>query len=470
MSKALCRTAVFLSLGFLAQTVLASEPAENCTSLDCLLCPAMQDPDSYLEGNMKLINQLTPGTDRWLFRSDVDLTNEFGMPARMQPEFARLVETFSAQGTRLAMVVQPTRGLMHRDKIRPDFTQGFDYATAADNLRTYLQQMRDAGAIVPDIMQLVENPPAEEYFFRRDHHWTSAGARNTARLLADHLMQQPVYAELPRKAYRTETGVTLFKDGTLNLALSSLCGNNYGFQYVQGYRTVPEISDASALFDEEPVPEVILVGTSNSATRDEENKQFNFDGFIKEFLSVDLLNFAMPGAGEYGALIEYLHSDSYSAAAPPKLIVWELPANYRLADPLMYRQLIPAIEGQCSNEAALLSNQLEKTSVQVNERIELLSNTGDERLEMAGHDVYLDIRLSNGNLKHFYLIVYYDNGKRDKVWIRREAIVSGGQYYLELSKDPEFRNANLLSVFMEPTEALQAPVNMEVRLCGSRTY
>ena len=465
VSKTLRSAAVILSLGLLAQAVQAAEPTDNCTDLDCLLCPAMQDPASYLEGNMKLMNQLTPGTDRWLFRSDVDLTNEFGMPASMQPEFARLVQAFSAQGTQLAMVVQPTRGLMHRDKIRADFTQGFDYPRAAGNLRAYLQQMRDAGAIVPDIMQLVENPPAEEYFFRRDHHWTSAGARATARIVADHLLQHPVHAELARKTYRTEAGMTQFKDGTMNLALQSLCGNHYGFQYVPGYQTVPEISDASALFDEEPVPEVILVGTSNSASRDEENKQFNFDGFLKEYLSVDLLNFAMPGAGEYGALIEYLHSDSYSADEPPKLVLWELPANYQLSDPLMYRQLIPAIEGQCSEADTLLSNRLERSALAVNERVELLSNTGTERLDLTGHDGYLDIRVSNGNLKHFYLIVYYDNGTRDKVWIRREAIVSGGQYYLELSRASEFRNANLLSVFMEPSEALQAPTSLEVRLC-----
>jgi alginate biosynthesis protein AlgX len=383
----------------------------------------------------------------------------------MHPEFARLVAAFASQGTELAMVLLPTRGLMHRDKIRPDLTQGFDYQQASRSLSAYLNQLRDAGAIVPDIMQLVERPPTEEYFFRRDHHWTSTGARATARLVADQLLQHPLHAELTSKAYRTQAGATQYKDGTMNLALASLCGNHYGFQYVPGFQTVPEINDVSALFDEEPIPEVILVGTSNSASRDVENKQFNFDGFLKEYLSVDLLNFAMPGAGEYGSMTEYLHSDSYSAASPPKLIIWELPANYRLEKPLMYRQLIPAIDGQCSDENTLLSNRLEAPGLEINERVELLSNTGDGRLDLAGHDGYLDIRAGNGNLKHFYLIVYYDNGTRDKVWIRREAIVSGGQYYLELSKAPEFRDANLLSVFLEPSEALKTPTSLEVRLC-----
>nr|WP_310734963.1 alginate biosynthesis protein AlgX [Pseudomonas sp. 5Ae-yellow] len=437
----------------------------DCTDLDCLLCPAMQDPDSYLEGNMKLMRELTPGKDRWLFRSEVDLTNSFGMPRNMTSEYARLIAALADKGIELGMILQPTRGLMHRDKVRPDRAMGFDYEQARNNYDAYLAQLRHAGALVPDLTQLLDHPPQQEYFFRRDHHWTSDGARATARLVADYILQQPIYPQLSNKQYLTEEGLTQYKDGTLNLALGSLCGNDFGFQYVPGYRTVPAVNDVNALFDEQPDPEVILLGTSNSAARDEENKQFNFDGFLKEYLSIDLLNFARPGAGEYGAVVEYLNSASYSPDSPPKLILWELPANYTLADPLMYRQLIPAIEGQCAEGETVLSKRQERSSLKAAERIELLSNTGAGRRSLGGYNGYLDIRIGDRDVKDFYIIVYYDNGTRDKVWIRREAIVSGGQYYLELSKAAEFRNANLLSVFMEPTETSQTPTTLEVRLC-----
>ena len=448
----------------LAQTAYATGD-EGCTDLDCLLCPALKAPDNYLQGNMKLMDQLTPGTDRWLFRSEVDLTNTFGMPRAMTAEYARLIDALAAKGIQLGMILQPTRGLMHRGKVRQDWNQGFDFERSRNSFAVYLEQLRAAGALVPDMVQLVDRPPEEEYFFRRDHHWTSDGARATARVVADYLREQPIYLQLTKKAYRTEPGLTQHKDGTLNLALHSLCGNDYGVQYVPGYRTVPAVNDVSALFDEQPEPEVILLGTSNSAARDEENKQFNFDGFLKEYLSIDLLNYALPGAGEYGAMVEYLNSDSYAPEAPPKLILWELPANYTLADPLMYRQLIPAIEGQCSEAETVLARRQERPGLKTAERVELLSNTGAGRRALAGYNGYLDIRIGDGNVKDFYIIVYYDNGTRDKVWIRREAIVSGGQYYLELSKASEFRNANLLSVFMEPTETLQTPTTLEVRLC-----
>ncbi|MNP47081.1 hypothetical protein D3C76_1411190 [compost metagenome] len=63
------------------------------------------------------------------------------------------------------------------------------------------------------------------------------------------------------------------------------------------------------------------------------------------------------------------------------------------------------------------------------------------------------------------MIVYYDNGARDKVWFRREAVVTGGQYYLELSRAKAFAGANLLSVFMEPTKPGTAATQVETRVC-----
>ena len=96
---------------------------------------------------------------------------------------------------------------------------------------------------------------------------------------------------------------------------------------------------------------------------------------------------------------------------------------------------------------------------------DFVSNSGAQRRDLSDLAGFLDIQLSDKNLKDFYIITYYDNGQRDKVWYRREAIVEGGQFYLELSKAKEFAGANLLSVFLEPTKASAAPTDVETRLC-----
>ncbi len=452
-------------LAFISGLVLLPRLSQACEAGDdCMSCLAMDDPANYLEGSMKMAARLTPGKDHWLFRSEVDLSNNFGMNPAMEGEFARLVDAFADQGTKLVMVLQPTRGLMHRDKLREDKKQGFDYPLALAKLETFASQLRNAGAIVPDITTLVKTPPEQEYFFRRDHHWTPAGARATARVVADELIHQGALSGLERTEYRTEEGRVIYKVGVLNTALQSLCGNRYSLQYVQGYRTVPVATDADALFGESAPPEVVLVGTSNSAIRDAEVKEYNFDGFLKDYLSLDILNFALPGSGEYGSLLQYLYSDSYSPDSAPKLLLWELPANYQLSDELMYRQLIPAITSKGRDEGVLLSRSLKERKVENGRRIELLSNSGSDRIDIHGKGAYLDLQIEDPALKEFYLIVYYDDGARDKVWIRREAVVSGGQYFLELSRSAEFQKANLLSVFMEPTQTLAEPTDIQVRL------
>jgi len=101
----------------------------------------------------------------------------------------------------------------------------------------------------------------------------------------------------------------------------------------------------------------------------------------------------------------------------------------------------------------------------LNDRLELLSNAGAQLKDLKGRDAVLDIRISDPNIKNFYIITYYDNGTRDKVWFRREAIVTGGQYYLELSRAAEFRDANLLSVLLEPTQVVEQPFQIETKLC-----
>ncbi len=446
-----------------AHPALASEP-QHC-ELDCLLCPGLADPSHYGEGIMKSMKYIAPGDDTWLFRSEVDLSNDFGIPPAMRGEFKRLMDAFHAKGTEVVIAVQPTRGIMHRDKVRADSAYGFDFSKARRNLAAFLEQLRAGGAVVPDILPLVDQPPQQDYFFRRDHHWTPHGAQVTAKLVADSIQRQAFYTGLTKKTYRTEPGVMVPKDGTMSRALKKICGNNYGFQYARGFQTVPAGDDLGALFDEESTQEVVLVGTSNSASRDDDTKNYNFDGYLKEYLSVDILNVALPGAGQEGALLNYLQSADYSPDTPPKMIIWELPASFHLEDPLLYRQLQPAIRGGCAKAQVAAKRSSELPKLQAGQRQELLSNAGANRLDLRGKPGFIDLKLSDKNLKDFYLIVYYDNGQRDKVWYRREAIVEGGQYYLELSRDKVFADANLMSVFFEPSEPLENPSSAELQLC-----
>lgn len=445
---------------------LLMSPADACDQ-GCLACPGLADPEHYAEGSMKALRMITPGQERWLFRSETDLATDFGFPdARAEAWFRQLVSTLARQDTALVMILQPTRGLMHQDRLLADDRASFDAERARQGMARFQTQLRQAGAIVPDMLPLVEQPPEADYFFRRDHHWTPAGARATAERVGDALADHPLRQRLPAQTFVTEPGAVIRKRGSLNSGLGQICGNHYGHQYLRTYQTRPaQQQNQAALFGDPPRPEAVLVGTSNSAARDDDQKNYNFDGFLKQALATDVLNHALPGAGAAGALQQFLHSADYDPAQPPAAILWELPLNYRLDDPLMYRQLLPAVSGRCRGDRQIRRQTLPLPALQVHQRYEVLSNTGDQYRDLRGLDGYLDLRFSDPDLKAFYIITYYDNGERDKVWIRRPAAVAGGQYYLALSRSPRLAEANLLSVFIEPTQTTAAASEMEIRLC-----
>ena len=459
--------AVLLLLPGLARAE-SSEAEASCESLECLLCDGLTDSSRYAEGVMKAMSQIAPGHDNWLFRSDFDLSSDFGIPQAMVPQFRRLIATFKKLGTEVAMVVQPTRGMLHPDKVRDDKRYGFDPTLSRARLSHFLSQLEEAGAIVPDVTRLLDSPQTEEYFFRRDHHWTPFGARVTAELTVEALLNHPVYEELAEKKFVTEAITKIAKDGTMNRALRQICGNNYGFQYVQGYQTVPADEDgADALFGDSGDPEVVLIGTSNSASRDEAFKNYNFDGFLKEGLSVDILNYALPGAGQEGSLLNYVLSEDFDPEAPPKLIIWEHPVNWRLEDPLMYRELLPAISGGCSHNRKMVTPLTKDLpAMEAGTRVELYANAGKHQQDFSKQRGFIELNFSDANIRDFYVITYYDNGARDKVWYRRASAVTGGRYMLELSTDANVAGANLLSVFIEPSEPLENEASVEFQLCA----
>jgi len=181
---------------------------------------------------------------------------------------------------------------------------------------------------------------------------------------------------------------------------------------------------------------------------------------------VDILNYALPGSDQDGSILQYLLSEDYDIDAPPKIIIWELPASYHLDEEKIYRQLIPAVKGGCESSEVILEPMIMALpEMAKGERLEILSNTGANRQKLNDSNGFIDLKITDRNIKDFYLISYFDTGERDKVWFRRANIVDGGQYYLEISKDARFKGANLLSVFFEPSEPVQDATSLEVAIC-----
>ena len=102
--------------------------------------------------------------------------------------------------------------------------------------------------------------------------------------------------------------------------------------------------DPAAARDPADVLPVALVGTSFT-----DLAVSHFPGFVAQHTGVEVVNYAITGGGQYGAITSYLTSNDFQTA-PPAFLVWEVPVYANLAQTGggEIRELIAAAAGRCT--------------------------------------------------------------------------------------------------------------------------
>ena len=268
---------------------------EDC----CSLCPAAHDASQYSTNYMKNFTTLIDAQDAWLFRTQEDLRTEFGTSAEGYRMLKQLRDAFKSRGVELVVVYQPTRGLVNRSKLKPEDQNRFNYDLALRNYRQALASFEKVGLRVPDLSPLTDEQEEQPFYFRRDQHWTPYGAERTARLVAETVKRIPAFETIEKKEFVSQRIGLMGKTGTMQKVASQLCGTVYAPQYIDQFATEPKTESGSdELFGDSTPPQITLVGTSHSG------KNYNFGGFLEQYLGTDVLNAAFPGGGLEGAMLE----------------------------------------------------------------------------------------------------------------------------------------------------------------------
>lgn len=442
----------------------AVEPPEYDIQKCCDLCPLTAQPSSYDTSYLKNFKMLVQGERGWLFRSEAELVEQFGPDLeglRHLKRFARhLKET---TGTELVMVFQPTKGLVHPDRLPDTSPVPFNWNLARHSYAEALERFRQAGLVVPDLTPLLTEPTGEEaYYFKRDHHWTPFGARRTARLVADRIKQMPVYESLPKKAFVTRRSGLIRKDGSLQDAVSRICGFKYGSQYVDEFRTesagTGEAAGASALFGDQGLPPITLVGTSNSKGA----QDYNFVGSLQEFLGVEILNMAVAGGSYDGSMFEYLLSDNFRQS-PPKILIWEVPGYHNLDSTEFYRQVTPLVSGACEGTEPVLQ---ETTAIEPGLN-EVLYNGGGQFIEMPSDEYVVDLQFSDPAVKEVDAFVWFVFGRKDRVDMEYgQRVETPGRFVFELPEGPDWNDELFMSLDLElkPTQVSEG-LSVTAKIC-----
>ena len=430
------------------KTAAPQYAAERC----CSLCPRAADPSAYSGSDyLSDFRVLMDGRDGWMFRSAMDLTTSFDITDDSLRELNRLSQALHQRGTELVLVYQPPRGLMDPDKLKPDQRRAYDFAAARRNYADALEKLRRGGnVVVAPLDTLVDENKGYEYFFRRDHHWTPAGAEHTAKVVAETVHKLPAFASVPRKQFATHPAGVLAKPGTLQKIAAQLCGGGYSMQYVTMFATEQsgggDAGGGGSLLGDESQPEVALVGTSNSDAKG----GYNFGGYLEQYLGADIVNVAISGGSFEGSLLHYLQSKEFQQH-PPKVVVWEMPyQNYPGSDKnphKIFRQAVPLVNDGCREKPALLS----KTITVRPGSNELLFNGGGRILPLVGRNEQLEFQFSDVAMKDIHAELWYFNGLRESLKLHfNQYVDNGGRFVAELRTDrPDYAAATLMGATLE---------------------
>lgn len=384
------------------------------------------DINSSSSNKSSYLKDITAGEDGWIF-AGLDFPAQGPFDSSLLDAFARLKKALAAKNTELMMVIVPPRGMLAQQNAPTELLRKrkYEQSDAEENYKGRLSQLHKLGIMAPDLFSALsdEADPAK-VFFRRDHHWTPYGARLAAKAIAEEIQKRPAYKEMAKSDFSLTEGKVLANEGSIETVAEKACGISIQDEMYSSSTT--SAASGGNLLDAVSA-DIVLVGTSLSNR--EERDSLNFAGALRHYVKVDVDNRAVAGGGVDASPVTYLQSDDF-ADAPPKVLIWEMPANYLSSDyekmtPL-FSQLIPQVKGACT-EAQALAHGVGKLG---DSAILLQSVSG----VTPGSD-FVYIEASDRGLTEFVLHFKGAQGRDEEIQIvRKTRTANSGRYYVEVPK------------------------------------
>ena len=288
----------------------------------------------HLEDNPTLPS--VEGKDGFFFRIFADLRMQHPFTEDTTTQMGKLAEALKAHGTTLLYVPIPTKSVT-LPSFLPEEAKlfGFDEDVAVAVYADQVARLRAKGVVAVDLLSALRTDNgADPPFFRADFHWTSRGAETAAQTIGDLLKAMPEYADVTPVTYETRPMGSELAVSGMRRTLQAYCVASLPPVISAAYETV-EVASADAALDifgdsgggaeAGPANEIALVGTSFS-----DAAVPNFSGFLAQYASMPVSNFAITGGNQFGAITSYLTSREFQEERP-KFLVWENPIYNNLA-------------------------------------------------------------------------------------------------------------------------------------------
>jgi alginate biosynthesis protein AlgX len=401
---------------------LEDEKHEERPFPDFASCPKLRDEAAYGE-EWEDYSFLVPGKDGFVFRTGQDLRSDFEIEDDVLPLWQKFVQLFKSRGIELVVAYIPTRGIIARDLLpeNDSLFKDYDPAIARASYTGGIEKMNLAGVTV---VGMADAKDAPGFFNKADQHWSQSGAKEMAETIATAVHNLPAWQSVPKKKFVTTSTRKGYFEGRFNRALEAMCNFKTPDEIDLGTETAAEGGGASesALFEDAAVPDIVLVGTSNSKKEDHDP---NFEGHLKTALGADVYNAAVTGGGLDDSIVEYTTSDRFRKS-PPKILVWEIPGYYDLSGEVMektLRQVMAGMHGFCATPIIQRDAPLKITDKEIN------AFEGLETKGIALADAYIALEFDLPVKKDFTVIMDSVEGKSEKYKFKRPRTEGGRDFF-----------------------------------------
>ncbi|ULH17746.1 hypothetical protein MF271_20275 (plasmid) [Deinococcus sp. KNUC1210] len=266
-------------------------------------------------------DQVRLGTDGWIYLK-AELLPRPEASQSIQTRAAavvRLQRQLAARGTRLLIAVSPDKTRIEAAHLRGGLPGGFP----VNGYQQFQSLLRAAHVDTVDLATPLAAAGGERYY-RTDTHWNNRGAGLAAQAIGQALSSWNIQGG--QEFVTRPTGPEQERPGDL-LRLMGLEHVPDGWRPPADHEVpvqTTELGTSSAgLLGAGDA--VVLVGSSYCL-------RGNFQGALEQALRHTVINAAREGADYAGSLREYL-ADPAFAAAPPSVLIWEIPERFLAPTP-----------------------------------------------------------------------------------------------------------------------------------------
>ncbi|MBO6895205.1 MAG: hypothetical protein JJ866_24940 [Roseibium sp.] len=303
------------------------------------------------------------GEDGFFYRIFADLRLQHTFTDETVGYLAELSGVLKERGTTLVYAPVPTKSQAMPDQV-PDRAElyGYDFKVAGFVYQNVIDRLRAAGVVAVDLQSaLRDSTPDTLPFHKADFHWNSNGARLAGKAIGEEIKAQPEYGETDPTEFETNRLDLEISFSGMRKSLQTFCLDSLPAVESYAYETTEmasgDLGGAVDLFGENTTVPIALIGTSFS-----DSKVNNFDGFIQQYSSLPVTNYAITGGNQFGAMLSYLTSNEFQENRP-RFLVWENPIYNNLGQygPAPWIELLAAAANECSAPATAVGqgNSLE---------------------------------------------------------------------------------------------------------------